>query len=276
MKLTPNLTIETMDRLRNEKIWGDRESVARARNLLEDAVLFDFGTLRPSIEHTSFALDLYERGLFRLPYPITAFHSKIDGKESLLILIQHQENGLLAALLVIPIAGDGWNPEGALPGLLVRDDVPLQTPPPGMRPASVVKYLRDDLNKHMLGDNYLQEMIDGTDALAVECMGYVAMLMSKGVETKHVEAPVKLNKARAKRRKPLISDHYVVTIDVNKYVRHAEGEHARGSPRPHWRRGHIRRWETSTGETRLIPIAPTLVAVREDSPVAKPTYRAKA
>jgi hypothetical protein len=277
MRATLHRAIETMEKGAFDDLWAEPKDKPWILELTKRARVFDFGTLRPSEEHIDFALELYDKSLFRLPYPITAFHVMADDGHGALVVMAQQEPKLMASVVFVNIGPDPKKPAGLMPAVLSSENVH----------ASVLSTKKDDyvsrlllsqsLFRRTMGPGFLDEMVQWSDFCTVQCMGFVAMLMSKGVETTHIPAPTKLNKARAKQKKPPIGERYVVTINL-KAVRHGDGElgHTRGSPCPHWRRGHMRRWTTTTGEPRLIPIPPTLVAVREDCPVATPIYKAKA
>ena len=73
MNVTPHLVIETVLAHKSSSIWRSKRGISIILGLLRDATLFEFGSLAPDMEHKDFALDLYERGLFTLPYPVTAF-----------------------------------------------------------------------------------------------------------------------------------------------------------------------------------------------------------
>jgi len=87
------------------------------------------------------------------------------------------------------------------------------------------------------------------------------LLMSPHVKTEHTPAPVKLNKARTAKGKPVIGNRYKITLrdfkaERDPVSRMVGGSHA--SPIPHWRRGHIRRLD----DNRIIPVMPTIVGAK--------------
>lgn len=96
--------------------------------------------------------------------------------------------------------------------------------------------------------------------LIVENSGYAAndltfmigLLNVKGVERRTTPAPVKLNKKRTAKGKPAISDVIEIRIPYAHSAAHGPGD--RDSPRPHFRRGHVRR-----RFGRLIKVRPTFV-----------------
>jgi hypothetical protein len=74
--------------------------------------------------------------------------------------------------------------------------------------------------------------------IGAKFMSCIGLMSLKTAVVTSESAPAKLNSARIKKGKPPISE--VVTIRVKKQDRHEfGGTHA--SPRPHWRRGHVRR-----------------------------------
>ena len=74
MKLAPHVVLQTMkDMGASHPSWRDAKALPGIYALIKQAVLFDFGDVHPAQEHKDFALDLYGRGLFTLPFPVTAF-----------------------------------------------------------------------------------------------------------------------------------------------------------------------------------------------------------
>lgn len=287
MKLTPHDTIETMFRTRKWAFWDlDDKALEGIACFLSDAALFDFGDLSPSREHKDFGFDLYERGMLRLPYPVTGFlyrteDQKGDKHPKLMVVHQLDDKKFDVAMCgaLSMKSADGHNLIcGGIPLCMTLDFCFSKSPGGEIFSSGIMHHtIRDDINEMNFGKDWVKEQRLMMAGGMAECVGYLAMLMSKGIETKYEPAPAKLNKARIARKKPPIKDRYVVTINFGTNVRrdHENGAHERASPRPHWRRGHFRTYERDGGEARTIPIPPTLVAVRDDSPVAKPVYQAK-
>ena len=89
-------------------------------------------------------------------------------------------------------------------------------------------------------------------------------MMSKETTTEHRPAQEKLNKKRLKAGRPQINPSYKVHVNLSAATGESGASNGdRKSPRPHWRRGHIRRIYTKQG-TKLTPVAPTLVAANTD------------
>lgn len=88
-------------------------------------------------------------------------------------------------------------------------------------------------------------------------IGFYGMLNMKQVETVDVPAPRKLNKARAKKGKEQISD--IVQIRLTASTRASLGTGTHASPKPHWRRGHVR--QLSSG--KRVPVQPTMVMAKD-------------
>lgn len=94
-------------------------------------------------------------------------------------------------------------------------------------------------------------------------IGFYGMLNMKQLESVDVPASQKVNKARSKKGKELISD--VTEIRLTKAARAAMGSGTHASPRPHWRRGHVR--QLSSG--KKIPVQPHMVMAKEGVPLPK-------
>ena len=87
-------------------------------------------------------------------------------------------------------------------------------------------------------------------ALALACLGVIAM---RQVKITDEPPPERLNNVREK--KGLGPIGRVVTIRLNATARSAKGDGTHASPRPHWRRGHLRRIEGG----RIVKVAPHAV-----------------
>ena len=91
-------------------------------------------------------------------------------------------------------------------------------------------------------------------------------LNTTGVIAERLPAPEALNKARIKRGKLPLPDRYVVRLDFkHQQVQRGDGTHA--SPRPHYRRGHVRTY--ASGEKTWVKAC--IVAGTADTACA-PTY----
>ena len=110
-----------------------------------------------------------------------------------------------------------------------------------------------------------KRLIQDNGALVVNMvMTAYGLLNMKVTDTTHVEAPAKLNRAREKKGKQPIPDS--VQVRIKKSVRDAyKGSGTHASPRPHWRRGHVR--QLSTG--KRIPVQPHMVMAKEGVPLPK-------
>lgn len=297
MNVTPHLVIETVLRHARSDVWKSKEAMSAVLTLIGQAVLFDFGTLRPAPEHRDFALDLHDRGLFALPFPVVAFamrgqphatpHVDPSKNAGAMMVLSADKNDTFTAVMCSEMRSPDGRAEGAIPFATV------------MR-ARMENFRADDhavdvtdTTYPLVNDRMMAAMFGSADedgimlmrsrmiSNLIGCMGYTVMLMSKGVVTERTEAPAKLNAARAKKGKPRIGDRYVVRIDPGAARMIAEeggGQtditgHRRGSPRPHWRRGHFRTIYRGSATERVVPVAPALIAADPDSDVTKAVYR---
>ena len=93
------------------------------------------------------------------------------------------------------------------------------------------------------------------------------------IEKIKTEIPDKLQKARAKRRKPPLTPY--ITVQLNAQIRdYLEREsHARGyKVKPHWRRGHVR----TLHDGKKTPVQPCLVNWDGETEIQKKAYKVKA
>lgn len=295
MKITPHIIAETMMDMRRSDLWRSKRAASYVLHLVKQAVLFDFGMVHPSMEHKDFALDLYSRGLFSLPYPVTAF--AFEGKPSpnqlirgqraagAMMVLSEDADKRLSAIMCTEMRDPDGRSMGAIPFAVVMR-AKLSDPRDGTVKVDEETYpIVDD---RMMAAIYGSADAAGHDTMRnrlcsnlVGCMGMVVMLMSKGVTTEHVVADAKLNRAREKRGKPAIGDRYVVRIDAgaSREIHHDDGStsditgHTRGSPRMHWRRGHFRTIHRGADGERVVPVAPALIGANENAePVRAKAY----
>lgn len=297
MKITPHLVIETCLDLARSDVWRSKKAVSGCLQLIGQSTLFDFGSNLASMEHKAFALDLYERGLFGLPFPVTAFafeappianpHIASSRQAGGMMVLHMDEDGRISAIMCTEMRAPDGRTMGAIPfGLVMR----AKLSDPKGDSVSVDEETYPLVDDEMMAAIYGGPMHDRHDTMRnrlcsnlVGCMGLTVMLMSKGIITEHVPAPAKLNKARALKGKPRIADRYVVSLDpgLTRQIVHADGSesditgHVRGHPRPHWRRGHFRTLYRGTSDERVVPVAPALIAANESSPATKAIYRLK-
>lgn len=95
--------------------------------------------------------------------------------------------------------------------------------------------------------------------LTLTANGYAIIQAMMLMNTKYVEKidcviPEKLNKSRARRGKPILRDYSIIKIN-QKYLERSQDGESHASPKPHWRRGHIRTLQ----DGRKIPVQPCLV-----------------
>ena len=104
-----------------------------------------------------------------------------------------------------------------------------------------------------------------TETTVRECVACVATLAVKGVDREIVSVPERVNAKRVSQGRRPLPSYTVIRLDVYG-KRQGGGSHA--SPRPHWRRGHVRR--LPGGETTVV--RPHVVM---GEPGALPTYQIK-
>lgn len=284
----PNQIFETVLRTpRREFCPQMTEFLPNLAYVFNSAVAFNFGDQREANEHVEFALDLYERGLFRLPYPIVCYMSMREASDgsrmgSSIFLMHSGGNPIDASSYGIWgfTCGPRRMPDGRIDGVIPQiitpgvrrlekvvaqkfaADIELDAYPLLCEETSrLVWPTYEDLRKHMA-----QVILAG--------FGMTVMLMSKGVELVRASPPTKLNRNRERQGKPLIGERVTVklTLGPRKIIETEAGEeditgHARNSPRPHWRRGHFRMLPTGI----VIPVAPAMIGMGGNE-IAKPVY----
>lgn len=280
----PNTVLETMHGMPKAFFFDGMQNMLRPLvSAMKQSVSFNFGTASPSAEHFSFACDLFERGMFTLPFEFTSFSfaKDVDGQQVPGMVTLACTNGEMWGFAVAPQPDEAGRLVGAVPticGMKMRvkshdgDDtasIELDAYP----------LVAEDVAAAMWGNDKIQRWAtiqERMGALTLRAMAYTVMLMSKGIDTALTPAPTKLNEARIKKGKPPIGDRYVVTIrpEHTRRIMQDDGTeaditgHLRKTPRAHWRRGHFRTLNTGV----VIPVAPAIINAG-DFRVQKPTYQ---
>lgn len=281
MLITPHAVLESIDKFKGSKAFRP-DVLPIARRMVEESVLFTWREEPGELaEHCAFAIDLYERGLFTLPFPHTALSFERDlghphGRRGGMFILSMNKDGSLNGLSCSETV-DAKRDGNAIPvGLALRVRVQSDGPRAGN--------VENDITAHVVNDKIIAAMFGegqaGRDKMrdrllnnTINAMALVVMLMSKGVTTELQPAQPKLNKAREKRGKPPIKDRYIVKVDAGaiRTINHADGTtsditgHTRGSPRIHWRRGHFRVLRRGTEQEAIVPVAPALIGANENA-----------
>jgi hypothetical protein len=126
------------------------------------------------------------------------------------------------------------------------------------KPPNLIPHFEDTVTKNM--------------RMAVSfLMTFIGLLNTPAIATEVRAAPVKLNKARAKRHRAEIPTYTAITLRLPKR-KHGERESSsypgRASPRTHWRAGHQREYQP--GKYAAIP--PTLIAYSGEGEPPIPKY----
>lgn len=297
-QITPHLVVETVQSMgAGDPYWRTAKALPGVLALLNQAVLFRFGAMHPSQEHKDFALDLNERALFSLPFPVTAFsfegaphpsqHIKGTRAAGAMMVVHQDEKRALSAIMCAEARDPDGGFVGAIPiGIIMR--AKLANAKDGSVDVSEETYplMSDRIMAMMYGDagergyGLMRQRLCSN---LVGCLGMAVMLMSKGVETELEPAPSRLNAAREKKGKPRINSSYTVRVSVGdmRTIALEGGDesisgHTRGAPRLHWRRGHFRTlWRGSENE-RVVPVAPSLVGANDSAaPIRAKAYEVR-
>lgn len=295
MKVTPHLVAETMLEHRAADFWRNKRAASHVLHLVRQAVLFDFGAIHAAMEHKDFALDLYERKLFTLPFPVTAFAFEAKPNNPVqtyagpkpaggMMVLSQDSDQRISAIMCTEMRDENGVGMGAIPfAVVMRAKL---SNPSADHTVSVDEESFPLIDDRMMAAMYGSADERGHDSMRnrlcsnlVGCMGMTVMLMSKGVETEHEPAPDKLNKARAQKGKPPINERYTVRVRTGDTYMIASGDgeesiagHSRGSPRMHWRRGHFRTIYRGEESERVVPVAPALIGANDRAEPIRKAY----
>jgi len=234
------LAIQAMPHVLRQFAVNTADTVPAFIDALERAVCFSF---KAEVDQGiyQFGLDLLEHDVFGLPAEVVWFE---------FYPVPEQKFGILA--VAEPFEGTKIVAYG-----FITDSEATKPTPRDVALCSTV-ILGDDgrwevphLRK---GEN--QELFDkNSNRMLADLIFLVGLLNSKGLERTERPAPEKLNKHRVKAGKPKISSVIEVRVPSSHvYGTAQDAENLRLSPRPHFRRGHVRR----AGE-KMVMVRPTWV-----------------
>lgn len=226
-------------------------------------------------------LDMKKAGVLKLPYKDIVVEFPASGKGSIyhriVILSEASEiyaNDVMGMSFTLnrDEHGDYLTVAGSVSGLTITEGVDKDA---WLRiEGHVAKWVP---SKSPVNDDLIKKTYEKDSSNVAIAWYLVALVMStKGVQ-KDVINPEKLNKQRVKSGKPSVPTHTYLRIG---HVYQRDGSSVkydeRKSPRPHWRRGHIRNVRHGAGrkETRPVWIEPMLVAFQGDE-VLKAEYHVK-
>lgn len=248
-----------------------------AKEVVTQAVHFEFASSTPRTEHVEFANEMMERDMFRLPFSAVLYTGDCIPKTGI-VAEQVSESGKplegLSWFVVAPAMDrdgnsyslplmvaqlDARDHASGLPTSMARGTVDwksMTTMPHASRKTGRVWGEED---YHAGSEKALQMIMGGT-----------ALMMSKDVDVRVDVAPAKLNAKRLAQGKPEVRERRVILIrpehrDKYKDMSTAFGQ-TKASPRMHWRRGHFRR----VRDDLIVPVAPSLVGAREGVAIAQP------
>lgn len=266
-----NLDVDVVKEFLND--WSETPKFVFDSSLL--------GLAREEEYHQSL-IDMKEAGVLKLPYPA--------------MLVEFDDNGVrYFAFLFSPedIYNDGVEPDD-VQGVMMyihKDEhgeylvVPycINTSAVGtrekkdsyrlgaLRPRWLKKAATLD---EMIGETYMKDGRNLTTAWILTML----VMSTQGVQ-KEIITVDKLNKARSKsgKRHPIPQHTYIRIGHVYQKDGSSVTYDERKSPRPHWRRGHLRRQRCGKGraEIKLTYINPMLIAYHEGESVFAPDYTVK-
>ncbi len=219
------------------------ERIMGMSNRSANPVLFDM-RLDPQLEvFLSFAWELLNHKMVKLPYEQCAFEwdAKFEGgiKKRMSIYAWDSGDGIINAILFSNTHGE--------PIIGYEFD-----------------YINDTMATCSFGDELINETIRDHDEAFLHStakyissclLGFIASLSTRGVQETVEITPKKQNEKRLSRGARALPERHTVYISVGASDG-TTGEIERAGPRPHWRRGHIRR--LSSG--RLVSVSPCVVA----------------
>lgn len=202
---------------------------------------------RPSQEHVDFGRQLLLNGVFQLPYSPVLMRASVGGLRGDTWYLMDSDQGSLTIYFMPYVPGVGRR------SVILPSVARIRPEHDGIQLFHIVRRSQGSPGQW---DDEAHEVADEWEATYVAIgVGLLMMLMSPGVSVDTVKGGGKLHGFRKLTGKP-VPDTYVVRVNLgsgNPRTEHRGGTHA--SPRPHWRRGHLRTYKTGL----QVPVAPHIV-----------------
>lgn len=253
-----------------EVLKNQENYVKKTSALLDAAVKFDLGEI--NLQNAQILFDTgkecADEGLFNLPYDKTYIEASLVDKTS-------KER---FSLMLVPASK--WFDEVVferhpefIDGTVALNFVRKNEAGPGQGsweiPTIIAVHNRDFTESYIFPA--AKKLIDYSALTEEQCQDtahfnttilYVmhSLINARGVEVQTELAPVKLNRRRAQKNRPLLYEHHIVKIggySSSGRVLGVGASHA--SPRAHWRRGHIRTIHRGTPQQKKVMIPATRI-----------------
>lgn len=212
-------------------------------------------------EYHASALDMKRAGVLRLPFPALTAEVTMGGRHYVAELVEHE--GFCAAGHLTRLDKDQDGEYLVVSPCVVSVDVTRDG-----REAPWVKLGYRALSRAVPAELVEQTCRKDGAYVYVILISLITSLLTQGVDTETVECE-RLNRKRVSSSRTPIPRH--TYVHVGRVYRSAAGNETdeyvpRRSPRPHWRRGHLRHVHYGTGreKVRQVFVPPRLVALRQD------------
>jgi hypothetical protein len=302
--MTPLSTLEGMASAEGHSAlveWIDWEFWEDAKVLLKTAVHFDFRMGAPLAEHVDWGAELFDKGVFRLPFT-TVYYTSPALPDAAMVARYDKATGPMAQELTILIFdympkmdrmregpsaslrfwGSSW--EEAQCQLRHWCHLPDGIDPFWQAPRMPLKdFLKweewgpDDVKRHPVTASLPMEGQRTLIKAIPFVMGATAMLASKDVEQQIERPSTRLNEKRARRGEQPLPERRIVTVRLHARAAYEQAmeDHKAGrmSVRMHLRRGHFRTIYQGTEKERVIPVAPCVVNAGEGGEAIAKAYR---
>lgn len=258
-------------------VWHPK-MLLEALDMLKHAVHFEFGPATPMAEHMEFANDLLSKALFRLPFD-TVFITANALPHTAILAQQTVVGGLCRRMHWYTIAPARSGSVDLIMPSLFGELVPKEGETDLLH-SGIVNWKSLTTTRHAsrkTGRPWVDaDYYEASEKVVSFIGGASVLLMSKDVEVTTIEAPMALNKQRARKGRIPVAERRIVRIKLDRraaYSRAAEDwASGKSSPRMHFRRGHFRTIQRGADTERVVPVAPTIVNATDGAkPIAK-TY----
>lgn len=223
------------------------------------------GALSEDDEIRLSAGDMAKMGLFRLPYPHTYVESVIRAPIATMA-------GQILGVDEIPVAICAWESDETIRFYIFNKMKGRDWT--GRFYSGTASFDRD-VGDFRIETTLYRDDVDQRNAVITINKAFgvlerlVVFLATDGIEVRKIEAPIALNKKRARKGKAPLRDYHVLRLSAatEKESRELGGTHA--SPRIHFRRGHIR----TLADGRELWIKSTIVGLKTGDDWVRKEYK---
>lgn len=236
---TPEMARIVADKIAGAQKFDFGNLVLEVKETISSGIVYELPELTP--DERSFWI----QGLIPLPYPVCWFEFTLNRSRSGLLVEEVGTQWRCQRL--------DWGAQALLfDGITTAADRMKQDPD-------------DSLVMEVVGNTPLYRQLERSGSIVaganIATAMYMAIYMALMLNSRTTDVeksappPAGLNKQRARRGRAPLQAHSIVTIVPARFQSRGDGTGTHRPPRLHWRRSHIRHYESHTPSSRWVPNA---------------------